>query len=117
MAFADDGPPVSPPTPWVDATKISAANARDVLARCEDDRSRAELQEHYEQTPGAAKLARPRRGNSSRKGEDRAERDRLVIRLALTDRLLPRVVAARVGVSRVRVTQILRKAAFAKAAP
>ena len=29
-------------TPWIDRTRIAAANARDVLGRSEDDRSRGE---------------------------------------------------------------------------
>jgi hypothetical protein len=53
---------VSDPTvshgPWLNIAKIAAANARDVLERRDDDRSRAERRELYARTLGAARLAR-----------------------------------------------------------
>ena len=58
VALADDACPEPPVSPWVDVTKIAASNARDVLERNADDRSRAERRELYARTLGAAKLSR-----------------------------------------------------------
>jgi hypothetical protein len=48
--------PVSFGSPWLDANRIRASCARDVLERRDDDRSRAERRELYARTLGAAKL-------------------------------------------------------------
>jgi DNA-directed RNA polymerase specialized sigma subunit len=45
---------------------------------------------------------------------ERAERDRLVVKLALTDRLSTRAISRQMGVSTVRVNQILRKASYGR---
>jgi hypothetical protein len=52
-------PPVPPVSAWLDANRIRASIAKDVVERRDDDRSRAERREFYARTLGAAKLARP----------------------------------------------------------
>jgi hypothetical protein len=54
-------PPVPPGTPWVDPNRIRAVNARDVLERVDDDRSRAERWEQASRAFAVAKLSRPPR--------------------------------------------------------
>ena len=55
------------PAPWIDATRIAAANARDVIERHDDDRSLDWRRELYERTLGAARLARAPKFNFSTK--------------------------------------------------
>jgi hypothetical protein len=61
MTLVADGLPEPPVAPerWLGVARISAARARDVVERRDDDRSRAERRELYARTLGAAKLARP----------------------------------------------------------
>jgi hypothetical protein len=56
IAIADEAP-VPLATPWIDRTRIAAANARDVLGRSEDDRSRAERSAQASQTLAAMRAA------------------------------------------------------------
>ena len=58
LPIAQDNPPVSLTQPWVDMTRIAAANARDVLERTEDDRSRAERSAQATLTLAAMRVTR-----------------------------------------------------------
>jgi hypothetical protein len=64
-------PPVSPGTLWIDRARIAAANARDVVERTMDDRSRAERRELYARTLGAVRGYGERSAEQTAKNRER----------------------------------------------